>query len=70
MHGIVLHFRYRERGNIEAHFFNIQTRLKSNGQKRYDPPEGKMLYDIERAWNILEKCEHDRELALREELIR
>ena len=63
-------FRYRERGNIEAQFFNIQTKLKSKGHKGYTPPEGKMLFDIEKAWNVLEKAEHDRELALREELIR
>ena len=29
-----------------------------------------MLHDINRAWQILEKAEHDRELSLREELIR
>ncbi len=63
-------FRYRERGNIEVHFFNIQTKLKSNGQRHWVPPEGKLVSDIERAWVFLEKAEHDRELALREEMIR
>ena len=29
-----------------------------------------MLSDINRAWDRLEKAEHERELALREELIR
>lgn len=36
----------------------------------YFPPEGKMISDINRAWESLEKAEHERELALREELIR
>ena len=62
--------RYRERGNIEAHFFNIQARLKANGQRMYVPPEGMLIRDIESAWLVLEKAEHDRELALRQELIR
>ena len=36
----------------------------------YTPPEGKTVRDIETAWIQLEKAEHERELALREELIR
>ena len=34
------------------------------------PKEGLLIHDIERAWSDLEKAEHDREVALREELIR
>ena len=68
---VVLHnFRYRERGNIEAQYFNIQARLKANGQKMYLPPEGRLIHDIESAWIMLEKCEHGREVALKDELIR
>jgi spectrin beta len=44
--------------------------MRSNNQKPYTPAEGKMLSDINRAWDALEKAEHERELALREELIR
>jgi len=62
--------RYRERGNIEAQFFNIQARLKASGRRMYVPPEGKLVRDIESSWILLEKAEHDRELALREELVR
>ena len=36
----------------------------------YTPKEGKMIRDINSAWERLEKAEHERELALREELIR
>ena len=36
----------------------------------YVPPEGMLIRDIESAWVVLEKAEHDRELALRQELIR
>ncbi|XP_067682927.1 spectrin beta chain, non-erythrocytic 5-like isoform X3 [Haliotis asinina] len=62
--------KYRERGNIEVQYFNIQARLKANGQKMYTPPEGQMIHDIETAWLQLEKAEHGREVALRDELIR
>ena len=63
-------YRYRERGNIEAQCFNIRARLKANGQKLYVPPEGKLIHDIESSWLTLEKCEHGREVALKDELIR
>ena len=36
----------------------------------YAPKEGKMIRDINLGWERLEKAEHERELALREELIR
>ncbi len=36
----------------------------------YTPKEGKLIRDINMAWERLEKAEHERELALREELIR
>ena len=62
--------RLREKGNLEATFFNIQARLKANGQKDYKPPEGMYIHDIESAWMRLEKAEHGREVALRDELIR
>lgn len=64
------YLRYRERGNIEVHFFNIQATLKVSRHRSYVPPEGKLIRDIETGWVRLEKAEHDRELALREELIR
>nr|XP_022333961.1 spectrin alpha chain, non-erythrocytic 1-like isoform X4 [Crassostrea virginica] len=62
--------KYRERGNIEAQFFSIQAKLKANGQKLYTPPEGQLIHDIESAWIRLEKAEHEREVALRDEMIR
>ncbi|XP_053397827.1 spectrin alpha chain, non-erythrocytic 1-like isoform X5 [Mercenaria mercenaria] len=62
--------KLREKGNIEATFFNIQARLKANGQKLYSPPEGFLIHDIESAWMLLEKSEHGRETSLRDELIR
>ena len=50
--------------------FTIQSKMRANNQKPYTPKEGKMLADINRAWEELEKAEHERELALRDELIR
>lgn len=59
-----------EKGNLEVLLFTIQSKMRSNNQKPYLPHEGKMLGDINRAWDMLEKAEHERELALRDELIR
>lgn len=49
--------------------FSIQTKLKSLGKPLYNPPEGKIVHDIERAWEQLEKAEHRREVALRDALL-
>lgn len=59
-----------ERGNIEVAFFAIQTKLKGLGQKIYVPPEGYSIQVIDRHWKLLEVAEHQRELALREAMIR
>ncbi|ESO10412.1 hypothetical protein HELRODRAFT_183634 [Helobdella robusta] len=48
----------------------MEAKLKSGQKKMYTPPEGKLIRDVESAWLRLERAEHDRELALREELIR
>lgn len=36
----------------------------------YVPKDGQLIHDIEREWNNLEKAEHRREVALRDELLR
>ena len=50
--------------------FEITSQLRLNHQKMYQAPEGHMVNDINKAWQELEQQEHDREVALREELIR
>ncbi|XP_042865885.1 spectrin beta chain, non-erythrocytic 5-like isoform X7 [Penaeus japonicus] len=62
--------KYKERSEIEALFFSINASLKALNQPAYTPKEGQMVHDIEREWNRLEKAEHHREVALREELLR
>ncbi|EDV19636.1 uncharacterized protein TRIADDRAFT_33212, partial [Trichoplax adhaerens] len=59
-----------ERSNLEVLFFNIQTKLRANNQKVFTPNEGKFISDINRAWEKLEKVEHGREIALRQEMQR
>ncbi|GIY08476.1 spectrin beta chain, non-erythrocytic 1 [Caerostris extrusa] len=44
--------------------------MKALGQPLYIPCEGQLVHDIEKAWDELEKAEHRREVALREELLR
>ncbi|XP_074649217.1 spectrin beta chain-like isoform X2 [Tubulanus polymorphus] len=62
--------KYVERGNIEAQMFAIKAKQKASSQRQYVPREGYLIHDIERAWTGLEKAEHDRETALRAELMR
>ncbi|XP_062823284.1 spectrin beta chain, erythrocytic isoform X3 [Anolis carolinensis] len=62
--------KFQEKGNLEVLLFSIQSRMRANNQKVYTPNEGKLVSDINRAWEKLEKAEHERELALRNELIR
>lgn len=62
--------KFVEKGNLEVLLFTLQSKMRANNQKPYTPKEGKMIADINKAWERLEKSEHERELALREELIR
>ncbi|XP_037904390.1 spectrin beta chain, non-erythrocytic 1 isoform X3 [Hermetia illucens] len=62
--------KYKERSEIEALYFTINTLLKSLNQPQFTPQEGKLVNDIEKAWQGLENAEHNREVALREELLR
>ena len=62
--------RFEEKGNLEVLLFTIQSKLRAQNLRPYLPREGKLIADINRAWTELEKAEHERELALREELIR
>jgi spectrin beta len=66
-----LHYvRFVEKGNLEILLFSLQSQMRANNQKPYTPREGRLISDINRAWDQLEKAEHERELALRDELIR
>ncbi|XP_014213231.1 spectrin beta chain, non-erythrocytic 1 isoform X2 [Copidosoma floridanum] len=62
--------KYKERSEIEALYFHINTRLKSLNQPAFVPQEGQLVNDIERKWIELERAEHRREVALRSELLR
>ncbi|KAI7804284.1 spectrin beta chain, erythrocytic [Triplophysa rosa] len=62
--------KFQEKGNLEVLLFTIQSRMRANNQKVYTPKEGALVADINRAWERLEKAEHDRERVLRDELIR
>ncbi|XP_069500595.1 spectrin beta chain, non-erythrocytic 4 isoform X1 [Ambystoma mexicanum] len=62
--------KFQEKGNLEVLLFTIQSKMRANNQKLYIPTEGKTISDINKAWKRLEKAEHEREVALRHELIR
>ncbi|GMS78986.1 hypothetical protein PENTCL1PPCAC_1161 [Pristionchus entomophagus] len=62
--------KYKEKGELEALFFTIQTKRKAMSRKAYVPPQGKFMHDIESAWVALERAESERQTALTEELLR
>ena len=62
--------RYKEKSEIEALFFAINMKLSSLSQPSYQPPDGQLIHDMERSWEELERAEHKREVALRDELLR
>jgi len=62
--------KFMEKGNLEVLLFTLQSKMRAHDKVPYTPKEGKMVRDINLAWERLEKAEHERELALREELIR
>ncbi|CRK98513.1 CLUMA_CG011869, isoform A [Clunio marinus] len=62
--------KYKERSEVEALYFHVNTLLKSLNQPQYTPQDGQLVKDIEKAWQLLENAEHNREVALRNELLR
>lgn len=66
----IFSFRYKERSEIEALYFHINTQLKSLNQPAFAPQDGQLIHDLERSWEGLERAEHRREVALRQELLR
>ncbi|XP_056139093.1 spectrin beta chain, non-erythrocytic 1-like isoform X2 [Lampris incognitus] len=62
--------KFQEKGNLEVLLFTVQSKLRANNQKPYVPHDGKLISDINKAWERLEKAEHERGVSLRKELIR
>lgn len=52
--------RFVDRGNLEAHLFNIQTKLFARKHPMYRPPDGLLISDINAKWQVLEQAEHAR----------
>jgi spectrin beta len=62
--------KYKEKGELEAVFFAIQTKRKAMKRKVYNPPHGLYIHDVETAWSRLDHAENERQLALIKELQR
>ncbi|EGD82481.1 alpha-actinin 4 [Salpingoeca rosetta] len=62
--------RFVAKGNLEAALFTIQMKLRSGNRVRYQVPQGRDVAAINSHWDRLEKEEHEREIAMREELRR
>ena len=56
--------------NIEILLFDIQARLCAKQYKPFVPVNGFTLYDMNGAWQNLERVEHAREMQLKNELAR
>uniref|UniRef100_A0A672T1W3 Spectrin beta chain n=1 Tax=Sinocyclocheilus grahami TaxID=75366 RepID=A0A672T1W3_SINGR len=68
--GVQQQLLFTNKCNLEVLLFTIQSRMRANNQRVYTPKEGALVSDINKAWERLEKAEHDRERVLRDELIR
>eukprot|EP01147_Barroeca_monosierra_P006283 gene6283-7454_t len=62
--------RFNAKGNLEAALFTIQMKLRSSNRVLYQVPQGRDIAVINTHWTTLEREEHEREIAMREELLR
>uniref|UniRef100_A0A915JNN2 Spectrin beta chain n=1 Tax=Romanomermis culicivorax TaxID=13658 RepID=A0A915JNN2_ROMCU len=62
--------KYKEKGDLEALFFDVQTKEKAMRMKIFQPERGLLLHDLETAWVKLESAENGRQTALTIELMR
>ncbi|CAP39687.2 Protein CBR-SMA-1 [Caenorhabditis briggsae] len=62
--------KYKEKGELEALFFTIQTKRKAMSRKQYQPPQGLFMHDIESAWAQLDYAENERQVSIIAELQR
>jgi len=49
--------KFNEKGDLEAHYSTLQTKLRLSGRPPYVPKEGKLISDIAVAWKGLEAAE-------------
>ncbi|KAJ3634419.1 hypothetical protein Zmor_019100 [Zophobas morio] len=56
-----------EKIGLEAHYSNLQTMLRINNRPAYHPEEGKLVSDIQKAWNDLSIVEKNRNTFLHKE---
>ncbi|THD24960.1 Spectrin beta [Fasciola hepatica] len=61
--------KFVEKGNIEISLFTLQTKMRAVNMRVYKPENGLHVAQVNGAWQQLEKSEHARELALRDELV-
>lgn len=62
--------KYTEKVDLEALINGLQTKLSLNNRPPFVPPAGLSSKDIDALWTGLNQAEHERNLALREELRR
>jgi len=59
-----------EKASIEAHYTTLQTKLRLNNRPSFHPAEGRLVTDVQAAWDGLNAAEKEREKFLRDEQTR
>lgn len=62
--------KYKEKGDMEALIFSIQTKRTAMRRRPFVPQEGLFLHDLETAWTKLDHAENERQVALIQEIQR
>ena len=66
----IIYNRYIEYSEIEVTFLNIQLQRQSKGHKKFTPPSGLQLHNVNTSWRKMEDAEHARDVLIRQELLR
>lgn len=62
--------RVEEKGRLETLFSTVQTKLRLNNRPAFAPTEGRLIKDVNKAWQCLEQAENGFEEWLQNEINR
>ncbi|VDN96151.1 unnamed protein product [Rodentolepis nana] len=59
-----------EKGELEVAFLSIKNEMLAVGMRSYIPPKKLTIWEVNKAWEVLEHCEYEQWLNLNDELKR
>eukprot|EP00051_Salpingoeca_urceolata_P026585 m.477824 g.477824 ORF g.477824 m.477824 type:complete len:882 (-) comp20952_c0_seq1:269-2914(-) len=62
--------KLEEKGELEAHYSTLQTKLRLSGRPAYVPSEGRLISDIDGAWGGLDSADAEHKAWVLDELKR